>query len=228
MFNNKAIWFSYHWLLDIKHMVIVTYIFRGNLPLVHRLLFPISSNRSFICSWWASCGPLVGVENSPNWKCFCHAGSICHAGGSARFCEFLWTRKFHCHSCHSSWHEWQSPFFYRCTIHTPCLQLSISLQRQLAPISEHPYWGISLKVARLTRMFVVSDHNHSLKHPHPGWCMCVGSRVGYCSMWILCCFSPHLSIWINQPIPAKAMRHWCPCWFSSLPLTQNTELIPVS
>ena len=80
LFNgaSRAHWFSYHRLLDIKHMAIVTYFFRGNLPSPHRLLFPISSSRgSFICTfpqtqqhnhWWTSCGLLVERENSPNCK----------------------------------------------------------------------------------------------------------------------------------------------------------------
>ena len=60
---TRAHWFSYHQLFDLKHMIIVTYFFRGN-----PLLFPISSKGSFICTfpqlgqhslWWTSCGPLV-------------------------------------------------------------------------------------------------------------------------------------------------------------------------
>ena len=31
----RAHWFSYHWLLDVKRMVIVTYFFRGNTPSHH-------------------------------------------------------------------------------------------------------------------------------------------------------------------------------------------------
>ena len=67
------------------------HISRGNPLSPHRLLFSIGSKRSFICTfpqtgedilWWTSCGPLVGMENSPNCKCFCHTGSIRHAGGS--------------------------------------------------------------------------------------------------------------------------------------------------
>ena len=51
LFNDasRSHWFSYHWLLDVKHMVIVTYFFRGNLLLSHRLLFLISSKQSLIC-----------------------------------------------------------------------------------------------------------------------------------------------------------------------------------
>ena len=49
----------------------------------YRLLFPISSKGSTYYSlWWTSCGPLVGTENSPNYKCIRHAGSIHHAGRS--------------------------------------------------------------------------------------------------------------------------------------------------
>ena len=42
-------WFLSHRLLDVKHMVIVTYLFRGNLLSPHRLLFLIGSKGSFIC-----------------------------------------------------------------------------------------------------------------------------------------------------------------------------------
>ena len=38
--TSRAHWFSYHRLLDIKHVVIVTYFFRGNLLSPHRLHFP--------------------------------------------------------------------------------------------------------------------------------------------------------------------------------------------
>ena len=50
LFNraSKAHWFSYHWPLDVKQKVTLTCLFRGNLLLPHRLLFPISSERSFI------------------------------------------------------------------------------------------------------------------------------------------------------------------------------------
>ena len=66
-------------------MVIVTYLFRGNPLSPNRLLFSISSKGSFICTfrqtgphilWWTSSGPLVGAENSPNWKYTCHEDSI--------------------------------------------------------------------------------------------------------------------------------------------------------
>ena len=80
-------WFSYR-LFDVKHMVIVTYLFRGNPLSPHRLLFPIiTSKGSFIITfprqyhthhslWWTSYGPQVGTENSPNYKCLHHADSI--------------------------------------------------------------------------------------------------------------------------------------------------------
>ena len=53
LFNDgsRAHWFSYHLLLDVKQMVIVTYFFRGDPLLPHRLLFPISSKCSFICTF---------------------------------------------------------------------------------------------------------------------------------------------------------------------------------
>ena len=38
-------------LLDVKHMVILTHFFRGNPLSPHRLLFPISIKRSFICTF---------------------------------------------------------------------------------------------------------------------------------------------------------------------------------
>ena len=91
LFNDTswAHWFSYHHLLDVKQMVIVTYFFRGKLLSPYRLLNPINSKGSFIRQdstyhslWWTSCGPLVGMENSPNYKCIHHVGSIHHAGRS--------------------------------------------------------------------------------------------------------------------------------------------------
>ena len=53
LFNDasRAHWLSYHRLLDIRHMVIVTYFFRGNLLSLHRLLFQISSKGPFICTF---------------------------------------------------------------------------------------------------------------------------------------------------------------------------------
>ena len=49
--TSREPYFSYHRLLDIKHMVIMTYFFKGNLLSPHRLLFPISSKGSFICTF---------------------------------------------------------------------------------------------------------------------------------------------------------------------------------
>ena len=84
----------HHQLLDIKHMFIVTYFFRGNLLLTNKLLFAISSKGSFICTFpsdrtghtTAFDGPVVDHllkwKKSPNCKCIHHAGSICHARGS--------------------------------------------------------------------------------------------------------------------------------------------------
>ena len=48
LFNNasRVHWFSYHRPLDIKHLVIVAYFFRGNPLSPDRLLFSISSK------WW--------------------------------------------------------------------------------------------------------------------------------------------------------------------------------
>ena len=48
------------------------------------LLYALSHKQdsTYHSLWWASCGPLVGTENSPNCKCFCHAGSVHHARGS--------------------------------------------------------------------------------------------------------------------------------------------------
>ena len=45
LFNgaSRAYWFSYHWLLDVKHMVIGTYFFR--------VLFPLNGKGSFICTF---------------------------------------------------------------------------------------------------------------------------------------------------------------------------------
>ena len=44
--DSRTHWFSYHQLLDVKYVVIVTYFLRGNPLLPHRLPFPISSNGS--------------------------------------------------------------------------------------------------------------------------------------------------------------------------------------
>ena len=80
---SRAHQFSYHLLLDITCMVTLTYFFRGNPLTPHRLLFPISSKVSFICTfptyrslWCISYGPLVGTENCPNCKWVHCAGSI--------------------------------------------------------------------------------------------------------------------------------------------------------
>ena len=43
--------FNYHWLLDVKHMVTVTYFFRGKPLSPHMILFPISSKGSCICTF---------------------------------------------------------------------------------------------------------------------------------------------------------------------------------
>ena len=52
-FNDapRAHWFSYHRLLDVKHMALVTYFFRQNPLSPHTLPFPISTNGSFICTF---------------------------------------------------------------------------------------------------------------------------------------------------------------------------------
>ena len=42
---------SYQWLLDVNHMIIVTYSFRGSLLSPYRPLFSISSKGSFICTF---------------------------------------------------------------------------------------------------------------------------------------------------------------------------------
>ena len=75
LFNDasRTHWFSYHQLLEIKHMVIVTYFFRGNLPSPHRLLFVIRSKGFCICSFPQTgehipqpvMDHLFGTENSP-------------------------------------------------------------------------------------------------------------------------------------------------------------------
>ena len=85
LFNDasRGHWFSYHRLLGVKQMVIVTYFFKGNPLSPHRLLLPISSKRSFIYTfpqtgqystyrslWWTSCGPLVGMENMQGANAF--------------------------------------------------------------------------------------------------------------------------------------------------------------
>ena len=53
LFNNtsRANWFSYHRLLNVKDMVILTDVFNGNPLSQHRLLFPISSKGNFKCTF---------------------------------------------------------------------------------------------------------------------------------------------------------------------------------
>ena len=50
-YASRAHCCSYHRLLDIKHMVMLTYFFRGNLLSPHRLLSLISSKGSFMCTF---------------------------------------------------------------------------------------------------------------------------------------------------------------------------------
>ena len=76
---SRPHWFSYHWLLDIKHMVIMTYFFRGNPLLAHRLLFPKTSKGSFRCTL-SQTGehipqPLVDQlwTTSLEYECFIHS-----------------------------------------------------------------------------------------------------------------------------------------------------------
>ena len=47
---SRALRFSYHWLLDVKYVVILTYFFRGNLLSPKRLFFQISCKGYFICT----------------------------------------------------------------------------------------------------------------------------------------------------------------------------------
>ena len=90
LFNNasRAQWFLYHWLLEIKCMVIVTYFIGRNTLFPHKVLFLISSKifymhfptdrtgqnipQPLMDQLWTS----VVTENSPNCKCICCAGSI--------------------------------------------------------------------------------------------------------------------------------------------------------
>ena len=76
--TSRAHWLSYHWLLDIKHTVIVTYFFRGNSLSLYRLLFSIRDLLYALSRRQdrTSCGPLVGIGNSPNCKCIRCAGLI--------------------------------------------------------------------------------------------------------------------------------------------------------
>ena len=50
-YSSRAHCVSYHQLLDIMHMAVVTYFFRGNLLSPNRLLFLITSKGSFICTF---------------------------------------------------------------------------------------------------------------------------------------------------------------------------------
>ena len=61
LFNDasRAHWFSYHRLLDVKHLVILTYFFGGNHLSSPRLLFPISSNRCRV-------GGKMELESNPH------------------------------------------------------------------------------------------------------------------------------------------------------------------
>ena len=64
--------FSYHRLLDIKHIIIVTYFLRENPLSSHSLLFLISSKGSFICTFHqtghtTAFDGLV-VDHSLEWK----------------------------------------------------------------------------------------------------------------------------------------------------------------
>ena len=74
--DSRAHWFSYPCLLNVKHIVIVIDFLTGNPLSPYRLLVPISSKESFICTfpqtgqhtiafWWTSCGLLVWTENIP-------------------------------------------------------------------------------------------------------------------------------------------------------------------
>ena len=72
LFNDasKVHWFSHLRLLDIKLMVIVISFFRGNPLSPYRLLFSISSKRSFfICTFPLPLMDQLWTENSPNCKC---------------------------------------------------------------------------------------------------------------------------------------------------------------
>ena len=53
--SSRAHGFSYHWLLDVKHMVMVAYFFRRNPLSPHNLLFLVSSKGSILCTF-----PLTG------------------------------------------------------------------------------------------------------------------------------------------------------------------------
>ena len=66
--------FPYHWLLDVMHMVIVTF-FRGSPLLPYMLVFLISSKGSFRCTfpgsiyhsrWWTSCRPHIRIMGRAN------------------------------------------------------------------------------------------------------------------------------------------------------------------
>ena len=60
--------FHIFWLLDVKHMVIVTYFFRANLLSPHRLFFPISSKGSTDRTTHATAFDEPVVDHWVEWK----------------------------------------------------------------------------------------------------------------------------------------------------------------
>ena len=79
---TSSIWPLWHlFLLEETHRHHMGYCFW---QAARDLLYALShgQDRTYHSLWWTNCGPLVGMENSPNCKWFHYAGSIRHAGGS--------------------------------------------------------------------------------------------------------------------------------------------------
>ena len=78
--------FSYHRLLDVKHMVILTYIFRGNMLPPHRILILISSKASFIV---CGCHGNKNYQNYINYLYFIYLAVDVHCPFYAGINSFL-------------------------------------------------------------------------------------------------------------------------------------------
>ena len=85
--SSRAHWFSYHQLLDINHIVIVPYFFRGNPLSPCRLLLPIST-RDLLCTLSHR---QDSTEDSPNCKCYKVTMTMCaHCHKSVHILIWPW------------------------------------------------------------------------------------------------------------------------------------------
>ena len=79
-------WYIYSWqsrnTLKYTHCIWITNFNRVKKESLFCLTMPLEQDSTYHSLWWTSCGPLIGTENSPNCKCFRHAGLIHHVGGS--------------------------------------------------------------------------------------------------------------------------------------------------